>query len=227
MANLFYDEKLWRRRHLLFVIHLSRNECILLRIELEYHKDSINRSIYHYHINFVIYISSFQRIQYTYADNNSMASSSGNDNTNEFSLPKVRLLEGISDYPYWRRNAWAYLIRQYPLLLGLKSESAGNYTAPRTAWEWANALAQRRSILMLSEYVQVWAIALFDDTTNTAFDLWEFLESTHTASNEQVIQNIRYKLDYLIYTYWTVFVEQLNKFNSLIARLFLLESCYR
>ena len=104
-----------------------------------------------------------------------MASSSGNDNTNEFSLPKVRLHEGISDYPWWWRNASFYLARQDLLLLWLKPEPEGNSTAARTLWERANAQAKGNIILMLSESVQVWATALCVDTAKAAFEQWKFL----------------------------------------------------
>ncbi len=72
---------------------------------------------------------------------------------------------------------------------------------------------------MLSEQVQVRAIAYCDDESKTAYELWEFLESTYTASNGQAIQNIRVKVDSLVYIGGTDWDEHLNKFNSLIAQL--------
>ncbi len=48
---------------------------------------------------------------------------------------------------------------------------------------------------MHSEHVQVWFIAVCDDSDKNAYDLWNFLKLTYIASNEQAIQNIRVKLD--------------------------------
>ena len=118
---------------------------------------------------------------------------------NDFGLPKVKVLEGIADYPHWRRNVRAYISRHDPLLLGLKQGPQGSSAAARTAWERASAQAKGNITLMLSESVQVRAIALCDDHSKTAYDLWQFLESTYTASNEQAVQNIRVKLDSLVY----------------------------
>ena len=47
----------------------------------------------------------------------------------------VKLLEGIADYPHWRRNARAYLTRYDPLLLGLEEGPQGTSAAAQNKWE--------------------------------------------------------------------------------------------
>ena len=73
--------------------------------------------------------------------------------------------------------------------------------------------------LLLSEAVQIRAIELIEDEDKTAYDLWQFLESTYTASNEQAVQNLRVQLDKLVYAEGADWDDHLNKFNSLIAQL--------
>ena len=93
----------------------------------------------------------------------------------------------------------ASLTRHGATLLGLRPEPFGNSAAQRTQWENKSAITKSTIILALSEVVQIRAIALVDDDTKTAHELWEFLATTYTASNEQAIQNIRVKLDSLIF----------------------------
>ncbi len=47
----------------------------------------------------------------------------------------------------------------------------------------------------------------------------EFLESTYTASDEQAIQNIRVKLDSLVYTEGAKWEDHLNQCNIPIAQI--------
>ena len=131
----------------------------------------------------------------------------------------VNPLEGSSDYSFWRRNARAYLTRYDPLLLGLKEEPQGNGQANLNKWREASAQAKGTITLLLSEAVQVRAIPLIEDENKTAYNLWQLLESTYTASNEQAIQNLRVQLDQLVYIEGTDWDEHVNKFNALIAQL--------
>ncbi len=103
---------------------------------------------------------------------------------------KVKPLEGNLDYPPWRRNARASLVHHDPLLLGLDPAPLGNSAALQLEWNKANTIAKGSITLMLSQAVQVRAIGYCDDSTKTAHELWHFLESTCTASNEQSIQKL-------------------------------------
>ncbi len=138
---------------------------------------------------------------------------------NGFSLPKVRILEEISDYAYWRRNASAYITRHDPPLLRLIEEPLSNSAAARTAWEKGNATAKSNITLMLSEQVQIQAIPLCHDPTKTAYYLWKFLESSYNASNEEAQQNLRVEPDSLVYVDGSSWDKNLSQFNSLIAQL--------
>ena len=131
----------------------------------------------------------------------------------------VKPLEGCADYQFWSRNARAYLTRYDPLLLGLKPEAQGTSNVAINKWREASAQAKGTLTLLLSEQVQVRAIAILEDDDRTAHELWEFLRSTYTKSNEQAIQNLRVKLDKLVYVEGTDWDEHLNQFNSLIAQL--------
>ena len=131
----------------------------------------------------------------------------------------IKPLEGPKDYAFWRRNARAYLTRYDPLLLGLKPEAQGSSANAINKWREASAQAKGSLTLLLSEQVQVRAIAIIEDENKTAYDLWEFLRSTYTASNEQAVQNLRVKLDKLMYVEGTEWDDHLNEFNSLIAQL--------
>ena len=111
----------------------------------------------------------------------------------------VKPLEGIADYPHWRQNAKAYLTRKDPLLLGLKDGPQGEGLLAENKWKEANAQAKATLTILLSTPVQIRAITICNDETKTASELWQFLESTYTASNEQAIQNLQVQLDKLVY----------------------------
>jgi len=127
-----------------------------------------------------------------------------------FSSRIVKPLLGMTDFARWKRNAKAYLVHQDPSKLGLMPAPMGNTAAERRAWNHANALAKSNITLLLSEQVQIRAMAYIDDESKTAHELWEFLNSTYTASNEQAVQNIRVKLDSLVYVEGTEWDEHLN-----------------
>ncbi len=116
----------------------------------------------------------------------------------------------IKDFICWRRD---------PLLPGLSAEPNGNSAAARTAWEKANFTVKSAISLCLTEQVKVRAMAYTDDDNKSAPELWKFLESTYTASNEEAIQNLRCQIDSLVYVEGTDWDEHLNKFNSLIVQL--------
>ncbi len=52
-------------------------------------------------------------------------------------------------------------------------------------------------MLLLSTAVQIRSITIFDYSERTAYDLWNFLETKYTASNEQAVQNLRVQLNKL------------------------------
>jgi len=147
------------------------------------------------------------------------------DNNYSTRYPRVEPLVVVADFPRWRRNARADLNRQDPKLLFLKDQPAvpANQEAIDESewalWINANAIAKANIILMLSDAVQIRAIAYVDDEAKTAKELWEFLALTYTASNEQAVQNIRIKLDSLVYVEGAEWDSHLNEFNSLIAQL--------
>ncbi len=143
------------------------------------------------------------------------------DTSTKEDLPyiKVKLLEGNVDYPHWRRNARAYLVRHEPLLLGLESAPLGNSAAQQPEWNKGNAIAKGSITLMFIQAVQVRAIGYCDDLTKTAHELWQFLESTYTASNKQGIQNLRKKLSSPVYVEGTEWDEHMHQLNPIIAQL--------
>ena len=141
------------------------------------------------------------------------------DKEKSYEKISIKHLEGCDDYPFWRRNARAYLTRYDPLLLGLKEGPQGNGQANLNKWREASSQAKGTITLLLSEAVQVHAEGLIEDEDKSAFELWQFLESTYTASTDQAIQNLRVQLDQLMYVEGTEWSEHMNKFNALIAKL--------
>ena len=103
---------------------------------------------------------------------------------------KFKSREGMKDFLCWGRNMRSALRQCEPLLLGIKAESNGNLPAARTALEKPNFTAKGAIALALTEAVQVRAMAYTDDDRKSAHELWKFLESAYTVSNEQSIQNL-------------------------------------
>jgi len=132
---------------------------------------------------------------------------------------KVKQLQGATDYPRWRRNSKAYLSIKDTTLLGLREEPEGSTAAAMLNWRNASTLAKNSLILLLTDTVQIRCMAIIDNDESTAFQLWQHLESTYTASNEQAIQNIRVKLDSLVFAEGADWEEHINEFNNLIAQL--------
>ncbi len=132
---------------------------------------------------------------------------------------KVKPLDGNLDYLHWRRNARASLVRQDHLLLGLEPAPLGNSAAQQSEWNKASAIAKGSITLMLSQAVKVRAIGYCDDPPKTAHELWQFLESMYTESNERAIHNLRNKLNSLVYVEETECYGHMNQFNNIIGQL--------
>jgi len=132
---------------------------------------------------------------------------------------RIKPLQGSNDFIHWRRNVRAYLQRYDPLLLGLKETPNGNSAAARNKWEEARNSAKGTLTLHLSPGVQARAIEYVDDESKSALDLWNFLNTTYTATNVQAVQNLRNKLEMLMYVEGADWEEHMNTFNSLVAQL--------
>ena len=120
------------------------------------------------------------------------------EDTKEYKIA-VRPLQGVVDFPDWRSNARAYLTRHDPLLLDLQREPNNSTPEAILKWKTESAKVKATLTLLLSTTVQIRSITTYDDLERTAYDLWNFLETTYTASNEQAIQNLRVQLDKLLY----------------------------
>ena len=131
----------------------------------------------------------------------------------------IQLLEGCADYAYWRLTERAYLICYDPLLLGLEEEPLGASNSAITKCRELSAQAEGQLTLLLSEAAQARAIEIIDDNDKTVFDLWKFLLSTYTASNEQAIPNPRIQLDQLLFVDKADWDENLNNFNYRVSSL--------
>ncbi len=102
---------------------------------------------------------------------------------------KFKPLNGMKDFLCWRCNMRSVLRQRDPLLLRLCAKPNVNSAAARTAWEKANFTGKDAITLVLTGPVKVRAMAYTDDDSKSAYELWKFLESTYTSSNEQAIQN--------------------------------------
>ena len=72
---------------------------------------------------------------------------------------------------------------------------------------------------MLSLPVQTRASLIIDDDSKTAYDLWHFIIQTYTARNTQAIQNIKAKLNILIFEEGSDWDNHLHEFESLLTQL--------
>ncbi len=94
-----------------------------------------------------------------------------NQEESTLKISKVKPLEGITDYRHWRRNARAFITCSDPLLLVLKLSLTGESPKEYTVFKKANSRAKICIIIMLSEQVQVCAIAYCDGDSKTAYEL--------------------------------------------------------
>ena len=67
--------------------------------------------------------------------------------------------------------------------------------------------------------MQIRAISVIEYDYKTAYDFSKFLKSKYTTNNEQVVQNLCFQLDKLLYVKGMDCYEHLKKFNSLITQL--------
>ena len=139
------------------------------------------------------------------------------EDNKEYKL-SVTPLQGVPDFPIWRRNAPVYLTLHGPLLLCLEREPTNS--TPEEILEWKTELQTKATqTLLISTAVQIRSITIFDDPERTAYGLRNFLETTYTASNEQAVQNLRVQIDKLVYIEEADWNKHPNEFNSLIAQL--------
>lgn len=97
----------------------------------------------------------------------------------------VKSLEGDKDYAFWRHSGRDYLTLYDLHLLGPKPEAQGTSDYAITNWHKDIAQDKGSITILLSEFVQKRTILLIDD------DDFEFLRSTHKASNERAFQNLQ------------------------------------
>ena len=118
------------------------------------------------------------------------------------SLSKVSKLKVPADFIQWRRKMKAYLQRYDPLLIGLQPKPTGRSASASTiieGWMMRSARAKGNIILFLGDAVASQRRLFVDDDDKTACDRWKELERIFTMSNAQVVQNIKQKLDTLIF----------------------------
>lgn len=110
-------------------------------------------------------------------------------------LPK---LNEPTDYIQWRRRVHAYLRRDDPHLIGL---SPHPHSTPSINENWLKNSTKAKSNIILSLGDSALALTrlVVDSDEKCAQDLWLELQRIYTTSNEQSIQNLKNKLDALIF----------------------------
>ena len=66
-------------------------------------------------------------------------------------------------------------------------------------WNKAQITANANIFLHMGSQPQVRTIKIINDNEITAYDMWDSLESTYTRTNTQAFQNLKHKLDTLLY----------------------------
>ena len=85
--------------------------------------------------------------------------------TSKNSIDSIKLakLQGVADFPEWKRLIKVYIPREDILLLGLKKSPQGIFQAANSAWNKAKVQAKSDVILSLGPQTQVRARSIIDD----------------------------------------------------------------
>ena len=81
-------------------------------------------------------------------------------------------------------NIWRQITAVHPYAFEAQRKPTNSTLEARLEWKAESAKAKATLPLLLSTSVQIRSITICDDPERTAYDLWNFLETTYTASNE-------------------------------------------
>ena len=115
------------------------------------------------------------------------------------SANKLPKLEKPEDFIQWKRRTHAFLRRDDPLLVGLSDAPPKEPENIYLSWLKKSTKAKCNIVLSLGDTALSQTRLIVDDDTKTAQDLWKELARIYTMTNGQAIQNLKQKLDSLIY----------------------------
>jgi len=114
----------------------------------------------------------------------------------------------------------AYLRREDPTLLGLQPHPGDGTNARQLSlWTAKATRAKSNIVLSLGDAAMSKARLFVDSDERTALELWTELERIYTASNAQAIQNLKNRLDALLYVDGKDWNAHVTKFLTIIGEL--------
>ena len=112
----------------------------------------------------------------------------------------------------------AYLRRDDFMLVGLRKSPENSDEIGTADWNKAQIIAKANITLHMDSQTQVRTREINDDDEKTAYDLWTALESTYTRTNTQAVQNLKHRLDTLLYSDGADWDEHFSKFMATLSQ---------
>ena len=132
---------------------------------------------------------------------------------------EIGKLEGALEYVEWKRSMRAYLHRDDFMLLGLRKSPENSDERATSDWNKAQIIAKANIIAHMGSQPQVGTRKIIDDDEKTAYNLWTALEGTYRRRNTQAVQNLKHRLDILLYSDGADWDEYFSKFIATLSKL--------
>ena len=112
---------------------------------------------------------------------------------------KLPLIIKPSDYIHWKRRLYTFLRKDDHELTGLSAEPEGVTKSVIRTWKRLSTEAKSHLVLSLGPDAISQTRRIIDDDEKSAKDLWDELNRIYTTTSGQAVQNLRQKLDSLVY----------------------------
>ena len=141
---------------------------------------------------------------------------SSENGTNILKLPP---LIKPSDYIHWKRRLYAFLRKDDAELVGLSDQPEAVTQAVMRTWKKLSTKAKSHLVLSLRPNAISQTRRIIDDDDKSAKDLWDELNRIYTTTSGQAVQNLRQKLDSLVFEDNKSWIEHVSSFLRICEEL--------
>lgn len=109
-------------------------------------------------------------------------------------------LEGALDYAEWKRSMEACLLCDDFVLVGICKPFENSNERGTMDYNKDQFIANADIIQHVGSRPQVRNRKIIEDDEKNAYDLWTALENAYTRANTQAVQNLKQRLDVVLYS---------------------------
>ena len=119
--------------------------------------------------------------------------------TPETNIMRLPPLHKPSDYIHWKRRLYAFIRKDDPELVGLSFRPEGVSQSTLRNWTKLSTQAKSNIVLSLGSDAFSQTRKIIDDDEQSAKHLWDELNRIYTTTSGQAVQNLRQKLDSIVF----------------------------